>query len=287
MGGEEIVSRREFLASSGLLPFAFSCGNSAEPPASPSPPSSVRTVFRQDFNAAPLGVYGPDALAAGWLGATPSDGVRQGRTTVMEGAGAHEGRSLRVLYPKGGVGSSAGGALWRMRVGRFDDLYCSYYVRFAPDFDFVKGGKLPGLAGGAANTGGRKPTGADGWSARMMWRAHGEVVQYVYHVDQPSMYGEDFRWDRGGQRFFHPGTWHRVEHRIMINVPGHRDGIVQGWFDGVLALDRRDVRFRDVDAFAIDIFAFSTFFGGSDPTWAPSKDERVSFDQFVIATART
>ena len=279
-------TRREFLASC-VLPFVVSCDR-ANVPTSASPPESpsVRTIFSQGFNTAPLGAYGPGALAIGWMGATPNAGVRQGRTTVIEGPDAHEGRSLRVLYPRGGVGSSAGGALWKMSVGRFDDLYCSYYVRFASDFDFVRGGKLPGLAGGAANTGGRKPSGIDGWSARMMWRARGEVVQYVYHVDQPTIYGDDFRWDRGGQRFFRPGTWHRVEHRIAMNAPGQRDGIVQGWFDGALALDRRDVRFRDVDAFAIDAFAFSTFFGGDDPTWAPEKDEYVTFDRFVIATAQ-
>jgi hypothetical protein len=269
-----------------VLPFA-GCGDGADAPTTPTPPPSPpRIVFSQDFDTAPLGDYGPGALAAGWLGATPVDGVRQGRTRVIEGSGAHAGRSLRVLYPKGGVGSSAGGALWRTRVGRFDDLYCSYFVKFDTDFAFVRGGKLPGLAGGAANAGGRRPTGADGWSARMMWRAGGEVVQYVYHVDQPTDFGEDFQWDRGGQRFFRPGAWHRVEHRIAINTPGRRDGVVQGWFDGLPALDRRDVRFRDVDAFAIDQFAFSTFFGGSDPSWAPTKDEHITFDEFVIATAR-
>ena len=282
------LSRREFLATSCVLPFVMSCGDSADVPTAPSPaaPSSARIIFSQDFNTASLGPYRGEALAAGWMGATPNDGVRQGRTTVIEGAAAHEGRSLSVSYPKGGVGSSNGGALWRMRVGRFDDLYCSYFVRFEPNFEFVKGGKLPGLAGGAGNTGGRKPTGTDGWSARMMWRARGKVVQYVYHVDQPGIYGDDFEWDLGGQRFFRPGTWHHVEHRIAINTPRQHDGIVQGWFDGVLALDRRGVRFRDVDAFAIDIFAFSTFFGGSDATWAPQKDEQIFFDQFVIATAR-
>jgi hypothetical protein len=282
------LTRRDFFAVSCVVPFMVSCGGSTEVATAPSPtvPALPRTIFSQDFNTAPVGVYGATALAAGWMSATPNDGVREGRTVVIDGADAHEGRSLRVLYPKGGVGSSAGGALWRMRLDRFDDLYCSYYVRFQPDFDFVKGGKLPGLAGGTANTGGRKPTGTDGWSARMMWLARGEVVQYVYHVDQPTNYGENFHWDRGGQRFFRPGTWHHVEHRIVINTPGQRDGIVQGWFDGVLALDRRDVRFRDVNTFAIDLFAFSTFFGGSDATWAPTKDEQVTFDQFVIGAPR-
>jgi hypothetical protein len=285
------ASRREFLAVATATPFLTACACGADPasPASPSPPASspVQALFRQDFNAAAVGVYGPDALAAGWMGASPYNGVREGRVTVFDGPDAREGRSLRVLYPKDGVGPQEGGAQWKMGLGgRHDELYCAYWVRFAPGASFVKGGKLPGLVGGAANTGGRKPNGRDGWSARMMWRSGGAVVQYVYHVDQPTQYGEDLPWNIGGQRFFSPGTWHRVEHRIVMNRPAERDGVVQGWFDGALALDRRDIRFRDVDSFAIDAFYFSTFFGGDDPGWAPPKDERVDFDQFVIATVR-
>jgi hypothetical protein len=285
------LSRRQFLALSCAAPAAAACGGNethASPtsPASPTAPAP-QVIFGQDFNTASPGVYDAAALAAGWMGATPSTGIREGRASVFDGAGAREGRSLRVLYPRGGVSSQPSGAQWKMGVGRrYDELSCAYDVRFAPDFDFVKGGKLPGLAGGAANSGGDKPTGRDGWSARMMWRAGGEVVQYVYHVDQPTQYGEDFRWDLGGQRLFRPGTWHRVEHRVVVNTPGQRDGVVQGWFDGTLALDRRNVRFRDVDAFAIDLFYFSTFFGGSDPTWAAVKDETVDFDRFAIGTGR-
>ncbi len=280
-------TRRRFLAGSCALPLLAACGGRSSSPTEPTSPGAGRVLFRQDFNTASLGVYDSNALATGWMGATPSTGIREGRATVIEGADAREGRSLRVLYPQGGVSSQPSGAQWKMNVGtRYDELYCAYDVRFAPGFDFVKGGKLPGLAGGKANSGGEKPTGRDGWSARMMWRTGGAVVQYVYHVDQPTEFGEDFSWNIGGQRFFRPGTWHRVEHRIVINRPGQRDGIVQGWFDGGLALDRRDVRFRDVDSFAIDLFYFSTFFGGSDASWAATKDERIDFDLFVIATSR-
>lgn len=285
-------TRREILAAAAALPWLAACGDSHSA-ASPSSPSSsasspAQALFRQDFNAAAVGVYGPDALAGGWMGASPYNGVREGRVTVFDGPDAREGRSLRVSYPKGGVGPAEGGAQWKMGLGgRHDELYCDYWVRFGPDIDFVKGGKLPGLVGGAANTGGRKPNGQDGWSARMMWRSGGAVVQYVYHVDQPTPYGEDLSWNVGGQRVFRPGAWHRVEHRIVMNRPAERDGIVQGWFDGTLALDRRNLRFRDVDAFAIDAFYFSTFFGGDDASWGPSKDERVDFDQFVVGTARS
>jgi hypothetical protein len=48
----------------------------------------------------------------------------------------------------------------------------------------------------------------------------------------------------------------------------------------------RSTTICDVDTFAIDAFAFSTFFGGSDPSWAPQQDEHISFDLFVITTAR-
>jgi hypothetical protein len=72
-------TRREFLATSYLLPWLASCGKE-ESPASPSTPVAplAQILFSQDFNSAPLGVYGPDALAAGWMGATPGTGVRQG-----------------------------------------------------------------------------------------------------------------------------------------------------------------------------------------------------------------
>jgi hypothetical protein len=279
-------SRREFLYASCPATL-LACKRAAESPVAPTPASApvIQAVFRQDFNSAAVGIYGSDSLAAGWMGARPSTGVREGRASVFDGAEAREGRSLRVLYPQGGVSSAPSGAQWSMGLGRrYDELWCAYDVRFPSDFNFVKGGKLPGLVGGAANTGGDKPTGRDGWSARMMWRTGGHVVQYVYHPDQPTEYGEDFLWNLGGQRVFRPGTWHRVQHRIVMNRPGQRDGIVQGWFDGVLALDRQNVRFRDVDTFSIDAFYFSTFFGGSDDTWAPAKDEHVDFDLFVVGT---
>ena len=61
---------------------------------------------------------------------------------------------------------------------------------------------------------------------------------------------------------------------------------MQGWFDGQPALDRRNIRVRDVDTFAIDAFYFSTFFGVSDPSWAASNGEYVDFDQFVVGIGR-
>jgi hypothetical protein len=211
--------------------------------------------------------------------------------TLIQGARAWRGRSLRVRYPQGKIGGPEGGLQFLSRfalLGIPAQERCAvrYYVRFDEDFDFVKGGKLPGLVGGEANTGGRIPNGRDGFSARLMWRPGGKVVQYLYHPDQKSQWGDDLDWDLGGQRYFKPGTWHCVESEVQLNTTGSKDGRIRSWFDGTLALDRRDLRFRDVDALKIDGFYFSTFFGGGDLSWAPRKDEHASFDGFVIARKR-
>jgi hypothetical protein len=255
---------------------------------SPESPPALAVLYRNDFDHDPPGKYTLAELNADWRNPAWENGVAAGRVEIVGAPDAYAGHSLCVHYPAGGVGPSAGGAQWQLRLDHsYKELFCSYRIKFGPGFGFVKGGKIPGLAGGAANTGGNRPNGRDGWSARMMWREDGRAVQYVYHPDQPTIYGQDFPWDLGGQRVFKPGVWHSVEHRVVMNTPGARDGIVQGWFDGTLALDRRDVRFRDVDAFSIDAFYFSTFFGGQEPCWAPSRDERIDFDDVVVATGRS
>ncbi len=243
-------------------------------------------IFVQDFDDSPLATYTTDQLDIDWMNPPWSGGVSEGRCAIVDGAEVFSGRSLRVVYPMGGVGPGEGGAQWQLEFGdSYDELYLSYRLKFASGYDFVRGGKLPGLAGGAANTGGDLPDGTDGWSARMMWRVDGAVVQYVYHPDQPESYGEDFDWELGGARAFVPGQWHQVEHRIVMNTPGTSDGVVEGWFDGVPALYRDGLRFRDVGTFAIDMMYFSTFFGGADASWAATSDEHVYFDDFVISTA--
>ena len=207
--------------------------------------------------------------------------------------------AARVTYPAGSF-SSPGGAQYRMNFANLnapipssDELYSRYYVKFDENIDFVRGGKLPGFFGGDGNTGGNKPNGLDGWSARLMWLDNGRVVQYLYYPDQAGEYADDLDWNASGSsRFFVPGKWHCVETYIKMNTvdgvgeaAAKRDGIVRSWFDGELALDVTGVRFRYTNDFAIDGFYFSTFYGGGDAGWAPSKDEHIMFDNFVIHDA--
>lgn len=231
-----------------------------------------------NFQSNATGNYGDDQVRADWGGGAVRYATTEGRATIVDEGG---NRFLRVAYPDGKFGNDEAGAQWVLSLGSnaAEELYVSYRVRFVGNFDFVRGGKLPGLAGGAGNTGGNKPNGSDGWSGRMMWRSGGEAVQYVYHPDQPTIYGEDFDWNRA----FPPNTWVTVETRIRMNTPGQRDGVVQSWMNGQQVLNRTDVRFRDTPDFAIDQFRFETFFGGNSAEWAPSKDELIDFDDFIVS----
>lgn len=210
-----------------------------------------------------------------------------GNNSLVSGNDALDGHSLRVKYSQG---SFSGGACQfltdfsKLSIAPQESIYLRYYLRFDPGFDFVKGGKLPGLAGGKGNTGGHKPNGKDGWSARIMWRPDGKIVQYVYYPDQPGVYGEDFDWDYGGcPRFFKPGKWYCVETFVQMNTLGKKDGIIRSWLDGDKALEITGLRFRDIPGIKIDKLEFETFFGGGDASWATPRDQYSMFDNVVIA----
>ena len=243
------------------------------PPAVPEPEPLGPIVLAVDFDNWPEGAYGPAEFRQDFPDYRWSVGWDEGRTEIVQGA-------LRVTYPALEVGTAVQALI--TLPDRYDELFLSYRVRFGEGFDFVRGGKLPGLAGGEANSGGDVPTGLDGWSARMMWRVGGAAMTYLYHPDQAGKYGDNLHYDRE----FTPGRWHTIEHHFVMNILRQHDGLHEAWFDGEPVFRRTDLRFRDTEAFGIDWLYFSTFFGGADPSWATTKEERAYFDDFVVSTER-
>lgn len=253
------------------------------------------------FDRTPLGDYLFDSCKAQFPGVTWNNGLARdtGRVHVIEGGDtAWSGRSIRVSYPAGclGPGGTGGapacGAQWKSRFpGARDTLMARYRIFFPHGFEWTKGGKLPGLCGSKCNTGGNPPTGSDGWSARIMWRASAQLTMYLYHPGQSGTYGTDLVWkDSTGKALAVPtGRWHELVTRICLNTPGKdgapglSDGRVQAWFDGHPAIDTSGLRFRDRDTMHIDQFYFSTFFGGSTSDFSPAHDNRIFFDDFLVA----
>jgi hypothetical protein len=98
----------------------------------------------------------------------------------------YTGPVLQVTYPQDSfsdTSSSSGGGgaqfinLWNASDGSsFNSMLLSYEVAFQANFDWVKGGKLPGLRGGLATSGcsgGSASNGTSCFSSRVMWRQNG------------------------------------------------------------------------------------------------------------------
>ena len=97
------------------------------------------------------------------------------------GNSSTSGPVLQVRYPAGSYQDSNNGgaqmyALWNSSGSAFQSMMISYEVAFDSGFDWVKGGKLPGLRGGPDPnncSGGNQANGTNCFSSRLMWRTNG------------------------------------------------------------------------------------------------------------------
>ncbi len=285
MGGSgtepEADTDDEAMGTTGEADASGDDSSTGDPSTPDDPPPMVDALWRNDFDDDPLGAYSANTLAADWNDPEWFDGIVQERVSIIEDP-MNLDRSLRVRFPAGAYGGDSASS-WLLRFDEpHDELWVSYRLRLDEDFDFVNGGRVPGLIGGAL-VNNSVPNGADGWSTRGSWRSDGAIATYTYHMDQPESYGEHFEWDQPHGRYFERGQWTRVEHHVRMNTPGDSDGLVECWLDGELALRVEGLRFRETDELAIDAFYFNTFFGGGSPEDAPSEEQQIDFDDFVVA----
>ncbi|AFZ42660.1 hypothetical protein PCC7418_0429 [Halothece sp. PCC 7418] len=199
---------------------------------------------------------------------------------------------LRVYYPAHSAsptvarkGFPLGGAQFygTLNLPPQDALLLSYYVRFPNHFQFVKGGKLPGLFGGQGNSGGEIPDGSDGFSTRYMWREQGKGEIYAY-LPTSQNYGTSI--GRGRWRF-QRNQWYHLQQKIILNQPHQANGVIQVWVNGKEVIHQKDVIFRTTDELKIDGILFSTFFGGGDSSWATPEDTYADFADFSVAVVES
>lgn len=198
------------------------------------------------------------------------------------------GKVMRVGYPLGSLdpatmrseGRPYGGMGFKKKI--FDTpqqcAALTYQIRFAPDFDFVRGGKLPGLYGGVGNSGGDIPNGRDGFSTRYMWLSGGLGQIYAY-LPTSVQYGTSIG---AGQFSFVRGVWNKIRQEISLNNPGKSDGRIRVWLNGSKVVDEKNIRFRDILELGIDGIFFDTFFGGNDDSWRSRQDTYADFADFSV-----
>lgn len=166
----------------------------------------------------------------------------------------------------------------------------SYEVFFPSGFNFVRGGKLPGLCSAKAVSGGNKQD-AD-FSMRLMWRpgGNGEVYAYV----PPKRQNNDYRKSctecnpqygdsigRGSFRF-QTGKWNKIELTVALNDIGKANGKVELSHNGKKVIDVRCITYRAHADTKISFCMFSTFFGGSTKAWAPPAPQSAKFRNFKV-----
>lgn len=194
-----------------------------------------------------------------------------------------DGDILKVFYPAGSYkpsGEVRGGGWFIKRLDETgNDMYLSYDVKLEEGFDFVKGGKLPGFCGGECPTGGGLR--GEGFSARFMWRADGELEVYAYLQDKEDGYGTSI--GRGAGTIT-TGTWYNLTQRVKLNTSGNADGIIEFYVDGELVYSESGLNIVDEKDVVIDGILFSTFFGGSDESWATPINTYSYFKNFKVYT---
>ncbi|KAL7282902.1 hypothetical protein ACG7TL_002318 [Trametes sanguinea] len=179
-----------------------------------------------------------------------------------------------------------------------------YTVYFPSGFDFVKGGKLPGLYGGDSDdeavscSGGRRDDGC--FSARFMWRTDGAGELYTYLPPDYSanqavcdippfstcndVYGASvgrgsFDWATGGRT--------TISQRVRLNDVGQQNGELEVFFDGKSVINVGGLVLRDSSSGRIRGIQMQTFFGGSDSSWATPVDQDIYFSDFSVAITET
>jgi hypothetical protein len=212
-----------------------------------------------------------------------------GLATIPYTTGGIDGTILLATYPPFGDEGPDEIAKPFDLSGSVTSATLSFDVKLHSQFEFVKGGKMHGLAGGTMTTG-CDPIDPDGWSVRMMWRHIPETTAddarpelYIYHQDRDSHTpcGDEFPTTTGFT--FQRGQWYRVELYVKMNTGIWAfDGRAMLYINGVLMVDKQGLRLTANMGVQIDKFLVSTFYGGDDHTWSPDNTTYAYFDNFTV-----
>lgn len=157
-----------------------------------------QTIFCLDFQNNDSGLYTSENLVKDWPNLQSLStkatilniGVTQKRVEVAD---KNNNQVLKIKYPKDRFGSWLTGATWIMKLPKannkksYEQLSFEYKVMFKKGFLYSReglfGGKLPGLMGGEAISGGATADGSNGWTSRLMWGQKGRALGYLYYPD--------------------------------------------------------------------------------------------------------
>ncbi|KAF8313480.1 hypothetical protein DL93DRAFT_2081211, partial [Clavulina sp. PMI_390] len=121
-----------------------------------------------------------------------------------------------------------------------------------------------------------------------MWRTNAQGEAYAYLQGPSDLCSEKdvicnsdgfgTSIDRGSFSFV-AGTWNQVDMVVGLNNPvSSKNGYIAAYYNGALAINQTGLQIRsDSSVGSIQGMFFSTFFGGSDSSWAPSTNQTTYF----------
>jgi hypothetical protein len=174
---------------------------------------------------------------------------------------------LSSTDPKGGMSFP-----WEPRSIQGKSTVClAYHVLLPSDFDFARGGRLPGLVGA-------DDAGDASFAARLVWRPGGlgAVSLRTSGASETRQPPVDL-----GESALPRGRWFRIEQEVVLNAPKQADGKLLVWLDGQLAGERHDLVFRTRSSVGLTGVAADAFYGDEGGGIVP-KDATILLSPFEL-----
>jgi len=167
---------------------------------------------------------------------------------------------------------------WRPKGITEAEMVClSYDIWLPADFDFNRGGTLPGLYGAATEGDGE---GEPVFQAPLVWKSAGNSGVAVVTRSES---GKQISYVERGRVRIPRGRWVSIAQEIRLNTPGQKDGILRTWIDGSVAVDRKGLQLRREASDRFEGVKANVHYGGSDPSQAAPKDASVRISAFTVA----
>lgn len=190
---------------------------------------------------------------------------------------------FRVIYPAWSFSpweSTVRGGAWFFYTPLYQwekEIYgLEYNLKFDPNFEFIKWWKLPWLCAWDCPRWGENST--QGFSTRIMWRKNGDMELYAYLPNSKKMF-----WTSFGRWMYQFEKWkeYTIRQEIKRNSIWKNDGVINIYVNENLVYSNNEIEFFASTNKKVKVF-FSTFFWGSDISWATPNDTYIDFKNIIF-----
>jgi hypothetical protein len=181
-------------------------------------------------------------------------------------------RPARDREAKAGIGF-----LWTPSSFKGAEAACLKYALFLPDdFEFGRGGRLPGLVGLRRDLpGDAEPD----FSTRYAWRADGAGDIHTHLHGWTT--GRSMGNDRHGFTF-PKGRWVLLEQEVVLNDIGRKNGLIRIWVDGDLRFEKSSLVFREASGPTAEAMITGVLSEVVMPTDAPGARQKLWLSPFEL-----